>query len=103
MVRSVLAGICEAIIANKRQHTSTTNKLKFSLEIFAITSFSELLFSPMRKIIDLEKVPQDLRSRLYVNLDRFGDEVRTLIAGSGSGGVIPDTYSEMIMKGNCIK
>ena len=57
----------------------------------------------MRKIIDLEKVPQDLRSRLYVNLDRFGDEVRTLIAGSGSGGVIPDTYSEMIMKGNCIK
>ena len=97
--RSVLAGICEAIIAKKLQYTRFTNKWQYKLEMFAITSFSELLFTPHRKVINLEKVPQGLRSQLYGNLDRFGNEIHTMILGSGSGGMVPEAYSEKVMRG----
>ena len=99
MLRSALVGICEALIAKKLQYTPFTNKRKFSLEIHAIVSFCELLYNPLRKVIDLQKVPQDLRSRLYSNLDKFGNGIQTLILGSGSGGMVPERYSETILRG----
>ena len=99
IIRSVLAGICEAIIAKKLKYTPYTNKWQYKVEMFAITSFSELLFTPFRKVVDFEKVPQDLRSQLYTNLDKFGNEIHTMILGSGSGGMVPEAYSDRIMRG----
>ena len=100
IIRSVLAGICEALIEKKTEYTPFTNKWKFSLELFAITSFSELLVNPFTRVIDLEKIPQDIRGRMYGNLNRFGDGIHTLKLGSGSGGMVPEAYSETFIKGN---
>ena len=77
-------------------------KVLFSLELFAITSFSELLVNPFTRVIDLEKIPQDIRGRMYGNLNRFGDGIHTLKLGSGSGGMVPEAYSETFIKGNGI-
>ena len=99
--RSVLAGICEALIEKKIAYKwYTANKWKFSLEIFAITYFTELLIIPLRKVIDLTKVPQDLRSWLCRDFTKFGDDLNVLILGSGSGGVVPEAFSDTVLKGN---
>ena len=97
--RSVLAGICEALIEKKLIYTPTTNKWKFSLEMFAITYYTELLINPLRKMIDLTKIPQDLRTWMCRDLSKFSDGINILILGSGSGGVVPEAYSETIMTG----
>ena len=94
-----MAGICEALITKKLTYTPLTNKWIFSLEMFAITYFTELLVHPGRKVIDLTKVPQDIRTMLYRSLDKFGDGINVLILGSGSGGVVPDAFSETVMTG----
>ena len=98
-----MVGICEALIEKKLQYTPATNKWRFSLEMFAITYFTELLVNPLRKVIDLEKVPQDIRNQLCRNLDKFEDGINTLILGSGSGGMVPEAYSENVIKGTKIK
>ena len=94
-----MAGICEALISKKLTYTPLTNKWIFSLEIFAITYFTELLVHPGRTAIDLTKIPQDIRTALCRSLDKFGDKVNTLILGSGSGGVVPEAFSETVMTG----
>ncbi len=69
------------------------------MEMFAITYFTELLVSPLKKSIDLTKIPLDIRSWLCRSLDKFGDGIKILILGTGSGGVVPEAFSETIMKG----
>ena len=96
-----MAGICEALIETKIAYKwYMANKWKFSLEIFAITYFTELLIIPLRRIIDLTKVPQDLRSWLCRDFTKFGDDLNVLILGSGSGGVVPEAFSDTVLKGN---
>ena len=73
------------------------------MEINAITYFTEMLVSPLRRVLDLQKVPLDIRTPLWRSLDKFGDGISTLILGSGSGGVVPDAYSANVMKGRKIK
>ena len=95
-----MAGVCEALIAKKiEKYPPLTNKWKFSLEMFAITHFAELLVSPHKKIVDLTKIPQDIRTWLCRSLDKFGDGVKILILGTGSGGVVPEAFSDTVMKG----
>ena len=67
--------------------------------MFAITYFTELLVHPGRTTIDLTKIPQDIRTALCRSLEKFGDKVNTLILGSGSGGVVPEAFSETVMTG----
>ena len=67
--------------------------------MFAVTYFTELLVHPGRTSIDLTKIPQDIRTALCRSLDKFGDKVNTLILGSGSGGVVPEAFSETVMTG----
>ena len=95
-----MAGICEALISKKLTYTPLTNKWIFSLEMFAITYFTELLVHPSRKVIDLTKIPQDIRAALCRSLDKFGDGINTLMLGTGSGGVVPEAFSETVMTGD---
>ena len=95
-----MAGICEALITKKLTYTPLTNKWIFSLEMFAITYFTELLVHPSRKVIDLTKIPHDIRAALCRSLDKFGDGINTLILGTGSGGVVPEAFSETVMTGD---
>ena len=68
--------------------------------MFAITYFTELLVHPSRKVIDLTKIPQDIRAALCRSLDKFGDGINNLILGTGSGGVVPEAFSETIITGD---
>ena len=45
------------------------------------------------RFLDLDKIPKILRTRMYDHLSRF-EGLSTLILGSGSGGWVPDAYSD---------
>ena len=92
----VMVGLCEAIIAKKQQFSPTVDKRKFSLELNAIIKFCNLLVHPQRRILYLDSVPQDIRTRLYVGLTGF-QALQTLILGSGSGGWVPEAYSDLFL------
>ena len=55
---------------------------------FVSTYFVDIVF----RLLDLDKIPKILRTRLYDALSGFGG-LTTLILGSGSGGWVPDAYS----------
>jgi hypothetical protein len=67
--------------------------------MLAITYFTDLLVSPLKTTIDLTKIPIDIRAWLCRSLDKFGDGIKILILGMGSGGVVPEAFSETVMKG----
>ena len=50
-------------------------------------------------MVDLTRIPQDLRTWMCRDLSKFSDGINILILGSGSGGVVPEAYSETIMTG----
>ena len=93
---SVIPGICEALIQKKQEWTPTIDKRRFSLELNAIIKFCNLLVHPLRKILDLESVPHVIRTRLYGTLSGF-EGIHTLILGSGSGGWVPEAYSDKFL------
>ena len=93
---AVIVGICEALIIKKQEWTPATHKRKFNLELNAIVKFCNLLVHPLRRALDLASVPQVIRTRLYGSLKKF-EGLHTLILGSGSGGWVPEAYSDTIL------
>ena len=93
---AVMVGICESIITKKQQFSPMVDKRKFSFELNAISKFCNLLVHPQRRALDLDLVPLDIRTRLYGSLTGF-QALHTLILGSGSGGWLPEAYSDLFL------
>ncbi len=98
VMQPIVLGISQAISCKKQDWTPTTNMSKFTKAMFAITKFANLIVMPSRRVLDLTKLPQMLRTKLYNSLPIF-KELRTLILGAGSGGWIVDVYAEKFAVG----
>ncbi len=58
VLRSVLVGIAQAILALKKEWTPATNMKFFTRKIYAVTKFSNVLVIPYRKTLNLDKIPK---------------------------------------------
>ena len=93
LYEGVLVGICKAICKRKLEWTPTVDKRKYMREMYALTKFSNILVHSKTRSLDLDKIPKILRTRMYDSLSGFHG-LTTLILGSGSGGWVPDAYSD---------
>ena len=85
ILESILHGINEAICAQKSEWDIDTNIQQFTKAMHAIIEFSQLLILPIRKHLDMQKVPQMNRHCFFKELHKFSN-ITILILGSISGG-----------------
>jgi len=100
-MQSIVIGIDLAITVKKhgwKPSWSDAGNSVLEKACKAVIKFADLLVTPSRKVIDLNKVPQMIRSKLYNSLHIFKN-VRVLILGCGSGGWVTDVYSEKFAAG----
>ena len=94
----ILRGISEAVKLKRNQHTALTNNARFTRALFAIVEFCNLMVVTARRHLDLNKVPEMLRNKMFSYLPKFTNTT-TLILGSGSGGLVTEAYSDKFLNG----
>ena len=79
-----LEGIISAIEIMKSKWKLNTKMPEFTLQVWAMTKLSEVLYYKHLKEIDLETIPKMVRGSLIRNLSKFA-KLRKLVFGSSTG------------------
>ena len=84
MFKHFLEGIISAIEIMKSKWKLNTKMPEFTLQVWAMTKLSEVLYYKHLKEIDLETIPKMVRGSLIRNLSKF-TKLRRLVFGSSTG------------------